>query len=58
MGAFAVLYGVLRTAALFAVVALFFGPEFPHATSARRCCCSRSRRCRSSASAWSPRCCR
>jgi ABC-2 type transport system permease protein len=28
MGAFAVLYGVLRTAALFAVVALFFGLEF------------------------------
>jgi ABC-2 type transport system permease protein len=31
MGAFAVLYGVLRTAALFAVVALFFGLSFPHA---------------------------
>jgi ABC-2 type transport system permease protein len=31
MGAFAVLYGVLRTAALFAVVALFFGLEFPAA---------------------------
>jgi ABC-2 type transport system permease protein len=31
MGAFAVLYGVIRTAALFAVVALFFGLEFPHA---------------------------
>src|SRR5919198_2102966 len=31
MGAFAVLYGVLRTAALFAVVALFFGLAFPHA---------------------------
>ena len=28
MGAFAVLYGVLRTAALFAVVALFFGLSF------------------------------
>ena len=31
MGAFAVLYGVLRTAALFAVVALFFGLAFPNA---------------------------
>jgi ABC-2 type transport system permease protein len=31
MGAFAVLYGVVRTAALFAVVALFFGLEFPRA---------------------------
>jgi ABC-2 type transport system permease protein len=31
MGAFAVLYGVIRTAALFAVVALFFGLSFPHA---------------------------
>jgi ABC-2 type transport system permease protein len=31
MGAFAVLYGVLRTAALFAVVALFFGLTFPNA---------------------------
>src|ERR1700712_2085879 len=31
MGAFAVLYGVLRTALLFAVVALFFGLAFPHA---------------------------
>jgi ABC-2 type transport system permease protein len=31
MGAFAVIYGVLRTAALFAVVALFFGLRFPHA---------------------------
>jgi ABC-2 type transport system permease protein len=31
MGAFAVLYGVVRTAALFAVVALFFGLEFPEA---------------------------
>jgi ABC-2 type transport system permease protein len=31
MGAFAVLYGVLRTAALFAVVALFFGLAFPDA---------------------------
>jgi ABC-2 type transport system permease protein len=31
MGAFAVLYGVLRTAALFAVVALFFGLDFPGA---------------------------
>jgi ABC-2 type transport system permease protein len=31
MGAFAVLYGVLRTAALFAVVALFFGLSFPNA---------------------------
>src|SRR5919198_311258 len=31
MGAFAVLYGVLRTAALFAAVALFFGLAFPHA---------------------------
>jgi ABC-2 type transport system permease protein len=31
MGAFAVLYGVLRTAALFAVVALFFGLSFPDA---------------------------
>jgi ABC-2 type transport system permease protein len=31
MGAFAVLYGVLRTAALFAVVALFFGLSFPQA---------------------------
>src|SRR4029450_12293539 len=28
MGAFAVLYGVLRTAALFAVVAIFFGLSF------------------------------
>jgi ABC-2 type transport system permease protein len=31
MGAFAVLYGVVRTAALFVVVALFFGLEFPEA---------------------------
>jgi ABC-2 type transport system permease protein len=31
MGAFAVLYGVLRTAAVFAVVALFFGLAFPGA---------------------------
>src|SRR3954465_4734641 len=31
MGAFAVLYGVLRTAALFGVVALFFGLGFPEA---------------------------
>ena len=31
MGAFAVLYGVMRTAALFAVVALFFGLSFPDA---------------------------
>ncbi len=31
MGAFAVLYGVLRTAALFVVVALFFGLSFPDA---------------------------
>jgi ABC-2 type transport system permease protein len=34
MGAFAVLYGVLRTAALFAVVALFFGLAFPDANFA------------------------
>src|ERR687891_1790603 len=31
MGAFAVLYGVIRTAALFLVVALFFGLSFPDA---------------------------
>jgi ABC-2 type transport system permease protein len=31
MGAFGVLYGLLRTAALFAVVALFFGLTFPEA---------------------------
>src|SRR6476660_5303270 len=31
MGAFAVLYGVLRTAALFAAVAIFFGLSFPDA---------------------------
>jgi ABC-2 type transport system permease protein len=31
MGAFGVLYGLLRTAALFAVVALFFGLTFPDA---------------------------
>jgi ABC-2 type transport system permease protein len=31
MGAFAVLYGVVRTALLFAVVALFFGLTFPDA---------------------------
>jgi len=31
MGLFAVLYGVLRTALLFAVVALFFGLHFQHA---------------------------
>jgi ABC-2 type transport system permease protein len=31
MGVFAVLYGVLRTAALFAVVAVFFGLSFPGA---------------------------
>jgi ABC-2 type transport system permease protein len=31
MGAFAVLYGVVRTALLFAVVALFFGLSFPEA---------------------------
>src|SRR3954449_10679890 len=34
MGAFAVIYGVLRTAALFAVVALFFGLELPDANFA------------------------
>jgi ABC-2 type transport system permease protein len=34
MGAFAVLYGVLRTAALFGVVALFFGLAFPDASFA------------------------
>jgi len=32
MGAFAVLYGVIRTSLLFAVVALFFGLAFPHAS--------------------------
>src|SRR5215813_8219980 len=31
MGAFAVLYGVVRTALLFAVVAVFFGLSFPDA---------------------------
>jgi ABC-2 type transport system permease protein len=31
MGAFGVLYGVIRTALLFTVVALFFGLTFPHA---------------------------
>jgi ABC-2 type transport system permease protein len=31
MGAFGVLYGVIRTALLFTVVALFFGLSFPHA---------------------------
>jgi ABC-2 type transport system permease protein len=31
MGLFAVVYGVVRTAALFAVIALFFGLHFPHA---------------------------
>jgi ABC-2 type transport system permease protein len=31
MGAFAVLYGVVRTALLFAVVAAFFGLDFPNA---------------------------
>ncbi len=34
MGAFAVLYGVVRTAALFAVVAVFFGLAFPDANFA------------------------
>src|SRR3954451_580557 len=34
MGAFAVLYGVLRTTALFGVVALFFGLAFPDANFA------------------------
>ena len=34
MGAFAVLYGVLRTALLFAVVAVFFGLSFPDANFA------------------------
>src|SRR3954454_4362564 len=34
MGLFAVLYGVLRTALLFAVVALFFGLEMPDANYA------------------------
>jgi ABC-2 type transport system permease protein len=34
MGAFAVLYGVLRTAALFVVVAVFFGLTFPDANFA------------------------
>ena len=34
MGAFAVLYGVIRTAALFGVVALFFGLSFPQANFA------------------------
>jgi ABC-2 type transport system permease protein len=34
MGAFAVLYGVVRTALLFAVVALFFGLTFPDANFA------------------------
>src|SRR5215212_8584580 len=31
MGTFGVLYGLVRTAVLFAVVALFFGLSFPHA---------------------------
>jgi ABC-2 type transport system permease protein len=34
MGAFAVLYGVVRTALLFAVVAVFFGLTFPDANFA------------------------
>jgi ABC-2 type transport system permease protein len=34
MGAFGVLYGLLRTAALFAVVAVFFGLTFPEANFA------------------------
>jgi ABC-2 type transport system permease protein len=34
MGAFGVLYGLLRTAALFMVVALFFGLTFPEANFA------------------------
>ena len=59
MGAFAVLYGVLRTAALFAVVALFFGLSFAGRELRRGArCCSPSRRSRSSASGWSRRCCR
>ena len=52
MAAFAVIYGVVRTAALFAVVALFFGLEFPRPTSSPRSCCWPSPRCRSPASAW------
>ena len=43
MGAFAVLYGVLRTAALFAVVALFFGLSFPDAELRRGAAAARGR---------------
>ena len=51
MGLFAVLYGVLRTALLFAVVALFFGLTFPQANfGGGAACCSRWRPSRSSAS--------
>ncbi len=51
MGAFAVLYGVLRTALLFVVVALFFGLHFARRRLRRGAsCCWRWRRCRSSGS--------
>jgi len=51
MGAFAVVYGVLRTALLFGVVAAFLDVSFRDpSSSARRWCCW-SARSRSSASA-------
>ena len=53
MGAFAVLYGVLRTAALFGVVALFFGLTFEDANFGAALLRARGRhRSRSSASEW------
>ncbi len=53
MGAFAVLYGVVRTALLFAVVAAVLRARASRTpTSSRRWCCWPSRRSRSSASAW------
>ena len=50
MGAFAVLYGLIRATILFFVVAAFIGIHMPTRTSAPRSRCSRSRRSRSSGS--------
>src|ERR687886_221411 len=54
MGSFAVLYGVVRTAALFAVVAAFFGLAFPDADFLTALVLLAI----ASPSACAPRCCR
>ena len=50
MGVFSVLYGFVRAAAVFLAVVLFIGIHVPHANTVPPSRCSRSRRCRSSAS--------